>query len=87
MRDVFSARETLAAHVTDSDDLLIHAEVRIGDATIMCCDAKPDWPFTPALLQVYVDDADVVVQRAGAHGAHLFTEPTWFFGGQRLARF
>ena len=31
--DVSDARETLAAHAVDSDDLLIHAEVRIGDTT------------------------------------------------------
>lgn len=84
---VFGARETLAAHTLDADDLLIHAEVRIGDSTLMCCDAKPDWPFTPALLQVYVGDVDAVVDRARAQGATVFTEPTDFFGNQRLARF
>jgi PhnB protein len=85
--DVFGARETLAAHTVDSDDLLIHAEIRLGDSTVMCLDAKPDWPFTPALLQVYVADADAVADRARAHGAVVFTEPTDFFGNQRLARF
>jgi PhnB protein len=84
---VFNARETLAAHATDSDGLLIHAEVRVGDTTVMCCDAKPGWPFTPALLQVYVGEADAVIDRARAHGADVFTDPTPFFGGQRLARF
>ena len=85
--DVLGARETLAAHSVDADGLLIHAEVRIGDATLMCCDAKPDWPFTPALLQVYVSDADAVLDRARAAGAEVFTEPLDFFGDQRLARF
>jgi PhnB protein len=85
--DVFEARETLAAHVLDSDDLLIHAEVRVGAATVMCFDAKPDWPSTPALLQVCVADADAILSRARACGAEVFTEATEFFGGQRLARF
>jgi PhnB protein len=85
--EVFDARETLAAHSVDSDDLMIHAEVRVGDSTLMCFDAKPDWPFTPALLQVYVADADAVADRARALGADVFTEPTDFFGNQRLARF
>ncbi|MGH2862115.1 MAG: VOC family protein [Solirubrobacteraceae bacterium] len=84
--EVFGGQETLAAHSVDSDELLIHAEIRVGDSTIMCFDAKPDWPFTPALLQVYVADALEVSDRARAHGAEVFTEPIAFFGKQRLAR-
>jgi PhnB protein len=84
---VFGARETLAAHTIDADDLLIHAEVRIGDSTVMLCDAKPHWAFTPALLQVYVSEVDPVLGRAVARGATVITETTDFHGGQRLARF
>ena len=73
---VFGAHETLAAHTIDADDLLIHAEVRIGDSTLMLCDAKPHWAFTPALLQVYVSDAQAVVDRARAAGAEVITDPT-----------
>lgn len=83
---VLGARETLAARTVDADDLLIHAEVRIGGSTVMLCDAKPHWPFTPALLQVYVRDVGAVVARASAHGATVVTEPTDFHGHQRLAR-
>ena len=86
VEQVFGARETLAAHTVDIDDLLIHAEVRIGDSTVMLCDAKPQWAFTPALLQVYVDDAGAVVDRGRANGAEVITEPTDFYGNQRLAR-
>jgi PhnB protein len=84
---VFGARENLAAHTIDADDLLIHAEVRIGDSTVMLCDAKPHWSFTPALLQVYVGGVDAVLGRAVAHGASVITQPTDFHGQQRLARF
>jgi PhnB protein len=84
--DVFEATETLAAHAVDADGLLIHAELRLGDATIMVFDSKPDWPFTPALLQVYVSDAEAVLERSRAAGAEVITAPTEFFGGQRLAR-
>jgi len=83
---VFETRETLAAHTVDADGLLIHAEVRVGDSTIMLCDSKPHWPFTPASLQVYVSDVVAVVERARSRGAEVFTEPTAFHGGQRLAR-
>jgi PhnB protein len=84
---VFGARETLAARTVDADDLLIHAEARIGDSTLMLCDAKPHWAFTPALLQVYVRDTHAVLGRARARGAEVVTEPTDFHGRQRLARF
>ena len=53
----------------------------------MCCDAKPDWPFTPALLQVCVPELDAVIDRARSRHAEVFTEPSPFFGAQRLARF
>ena len=43
LEHVFDARETLAAHTVDADDLLIHAEARVGGSTIMMCDAKPHW--------------------------------------------
>jgi len=85
--EVFDARETLAAHAVDADELLIHAEVRIGGSTVMLCDSKPHWSFTPALLQVYVRDLPAVVDRARTNGAEVFTEPTDFHGNQRLARF
>jgi PhnB protein len=84
--DVLDGRETRAAHTLDADDLLIHAEIRVGGSTIMVCDAKPHWASTPALLQVYVRDVDDVVGRARAAGAEVVTEPTPFHGGQRLAR-
>ncbi|MDD7917253.1 hypothetical protein [Actinomycetospora callitridis] len=84
--DVLDGRETRAAHTVDADDLLIHAEIRVGGSTIMVCDAKPHWASTPALFQVYVRDVDDVVVRARAADAEVVTEPTPFHGGQRLAR-
>lgn len=51
----------------------------------MFAERKPDWPFTPSLLQVYVDDLDTVLERATARGATLITNPTDFFGA-RFAR-
>jgi uncharacterized glyoxalase superfamily protein PhnB len=86
-RSVFGASETLPAHTVDADDLLIHAEVRIGDATVMLFDSKPHWAFTPALLQVYVSDAAAVTERARGMGATVITEPVDFYGNQKLARF
>ncbi|WP_040792303.1 hypothetical protein [Nocardia paucivorans] len=84
---VFDGRETPEAHAVDTDGLLIHAEVRIGDSCLMIADSKPDWVFTPALLQVYVTDCDELLRRAEAHGARIITETTPFYGASSLARF
>ncbi|MEU1984352.1 bleomycin resistance protein [Nocardia sp. NPDC019395] len=84
---VFDGRETPEAHADDTDGLLIHSEVRIGDSCLMVVDSKPDWAFTPALLQVNVTDCDEVLRRAAAHGADIITETTPFYGGSTLARF
>ncbi|MEJ8282052.1 VOC family protein [Pseudonocardia spirodelae] len=83
---VFAGRETRSARTPDADGLLIHAEVRVGTSTIMLCDSKPGWAFTPALLQVYVPGLDEPVLRAVERGAEVVTEPTPFHGDQRLAR-
>ncbi|WP_328389949.1 VOC family protein [Nocardia sp. NBC_00416] len=87
LREVFDGSETSQAHAVDTDDLLIHAEVRIGDSCLMVVDSKPDWAFTPALLQVNVTDCDEVLRRASARGARIITETTPFYGNTSLARF
>lgn len=84
--DVFGARETTAVRTPDRDGTLIHAEVVLGDATIMLADAKPGWPFTPAFLQVYLDDAAAALERATRAGATLITPLSSFYGGYDLAR-
>ena len=61
---VFDAVETPEAHAVDTDGLLIHSESRIGDSCLMVVDSKPDWPFTPAMLQVNVEDPEEVLRRA-----------------------
>ena len=80
--DVFGGEERAEARTMDEDGLLLQAEVRVGTTTIMLAERKPDWPFTPSLLQVYVDDLDAVLERALARGARLVTKPTDFFGTQ-----
>jgi PhnB protein len=57
----------------------VHAEVRIGDTTLMLGGglAGKKFPGTlqPNALHVYVEDADAVTQRAVAAGATLIDEP------------
>lgn len=84
---VFGATEVTAVRTPDRDGTLIHAEVVLGDSTLMLADRKADWPFTPALLQVYVEDADEVLARASGRGGSVVTPVSPFYGGFDLARF
>lgn len=85
--EVFDGRESTTFRVPDRDGSLIHAEVVVGDSSILIADRKPDWPFTPALLQVYVPDSQPVLDRAAARDATVITPVSAFYGGYSLARF
>lgn len=78
--DVFGASDVPEARTLDTDGLILHSELRIGDSLITIADRKPDWPFTPGFLQVYVDDVEAALERAVARGARIVTRPTDFFG-------
>jgi PhnB protein len=80
VKQVFRATERPEARTLDDDGLLLHAELAIGNATVMFAERKPGWPFTPSLLQVYVDDVDATLKVARQLGATMVTEPTDFFG-------
>ena len=84
--DVFDATEVPEARTADTDGLVLHSEVQIGDSTITIADRKPLWPYTPAFVRVYVEDPAATLQRAAAAGARIVTEPTDFWGDV-LARF
>ena len=61
-----------------------HAEFRIGDSIVMAFDARPEWPATPALLRLYVEDGDAVFRRALAAGATPVTRLTELAWGDRV---
>jgi PhnB protein len=63
-----------------------HAEFRIGDSIVMAFDARPAWPDTPALLRLYVEDADAVHRQAVDAGATSVTEMTELAFGDRVGR-
>lgn len=88
LEKVFGAEELREARTADaSDGLVLHAEVRIGDATIMIADRKPGWVSTPAFPQVYVNDAAEVLRRAEDAGASVVTKVSDFVYGMKIARF
>ena len=49
--------------------------------------SKAEWPFTPAFIQVYVQDAQTILELATKEGAELVTRVSKFYGGFKLARF
>ena len=84
---VFNAVENKQARTPDKDGTLIHSEVKIGDSMILIADSKDDWPFTPAFPQVYVDNAQEILNRAETSGAKIITPVSDFYNGLKIARF
>jgi PhnB protein len=80
----FEARDV--AIVDNPDGSVGHAEATIGDSLVMGFDSKPDWPATPAFLRLWVDDCEATVASAVSAGAHVVTEPTDLFWGDRVGR-
>lgn len=86
VEEVFDGKERAEARTPMPSGSLIHAEVQIGDSVLLLADRQPGWPTMPALLQVYVNDAQEVLDRAVARKAVVITEVTPFYGGEDLAR-
>jgi len=80
--EVFGGVERRESRAVDTDGLLMQGEIVVGATTIMLADRKPDWPFTPSLLQIYVDDLEAALERAVERGGRIITTPTDFFGTQ-----
>lgn len=57
------------------DDLIMHAEVRLGESILMLADATKGWPAIPSHVHVYVPDVDAAYQRALDAGATSVQEP------------
>lgn len=86
VEDVIGGEERAEVRTPDKDGTLIHAEIQLGDSTLMLADSKPNWPYTPAFIQVYVQDAQGVLDKARQAGAEVVTEVSNFYNGFRLAR-
>ena len=82
---VFGGEEI--ARVPTEDGGIGHAEIRVGGTVLLAFDSQPDWPPTPALLRVFVDDAEAAVGRAVAAGAAVITplaDAAWGDRGGRV---
>ena len=61
----------------DDAGRVLHAEIRIGESSVMCGDERAGSKATPAgvsVVYVVVEDADAAYERARAAGAEV-TEP------------
>jgi uncharacterized glyoxalase superfamily protein PhnB len=61
----------------------MHAELSIGDSTVMVGEAMPQWPAKSNSLYVYVDDVDATYERALRAGATSVRAPENAFYGDR----
>jgi PhnB protein len=72
-KKVFNATEK---HKTmRSEDVIMHAEISIGNSVIMLADATEQFKVQNAGLFVYVDNCDTVYQKALENGATTVMEP------------
>jgi PhnB protein len=67
------------------NDMIMHAEVRIGDSVLMMGAAREESHQTSAMLYVYVDDTDASYQKALDAGASSVMPPADQFYGDRNA--
>jgi PhnB protein len=75
-------------------DVVVHGEMRIGDAVIMLGEESPDMgslsPLTiggsPVTMMLYVKDVDAAFARATAAGCTTKMPPTNMFWGDRYCR-
>src|SRR5262245_39985957 len=76
LKHAFEAHEFGRAE--NPDGTIGHAEVRVGDSTLMIVDGKKEWRETPSYVSIYGDDADDVFRQALKAGATEVTAMTTF---------
>lgn len=67
------------------DGKIGHAELTIGDSVLMLSDASAEFPAMPAMIHLYVNDADAMYKQALQAGASSVREPADQFYGDRSA--
>lgn len=69
---VFGATESMRR--MRDENTVMHAEIRIGDSTLMMADSTAEWSVQAASLFIYVTDADATYQKALETGAESIME-------------
>jgi PhnB protein len=66
------------------DGSVMHAEIKLGDSTVMMGEAGPGGKHFPGMLHLYMEDVDAVYQRALLAGAKSLREPADQPHGDRM---
>ncbi len=82
-RQAFGAKET--HRMTLPDGTIMHAQITIGHSPVMLGQAGGRWKPMPAVIYIYVDNADAVYRRTLELGATSLMEPADQFHGDRNA--
>jgi PhnB protein len=83
LKKAFNGETTSIMH--DPDGKVMHATARIGNSIVMVSDANDRFPAMPAMLYLYMDDVDLVFNKAIKAGGQSLREPTNEFYGDRSA--
>lgn len=78
----FDASVTFSHSLPDGS--VMHAQLKIGDSTIMMGEAGQQYQPMPAMLYMYVKDVDAVYKKAIAAGGKSIKEPSDQFYGDRV---
>src|SRR4026208_707250 len=74
MKNIFGATEQ--AIVPRSEGVIMHGELRVGDAVIMFADVTDQFEARPAGIFIYVEDTDETYKKAIDEGAASLMKPT-----------
>lgn len=85
---------TEAARLTGPSGEIVHAELKIGDSSVMIAEENPDWgnfsptalKGSPLVLHLYHQDVDALAERAVAAGAKVVIPVADQFYGDRAGR-
>lgn len=83
LKQAFDAKEI--HRMARPDGTVMHGEVKIGDSLVMMGEPMDESRPMPAMLYVYVEDADTAYRRALEAGATSVEEPADRFWGDRSA--
>lgn len=86
LKNAFDAVETPHSRIQNSDGQIIHAVMKIGNATVLLFDSRKGWAPTPNFLNLYVNHIDKVHQKALEFGAESVTEITSLWFGEKVCR-
>ena len=71
---VLGAKQT--SKIMRDEKTIMHAEIMVGECTIMIADATDNYNHQPGSLFIYVTDADETFKKAIKEGATVLNEPS-----------